>query len=101
MSVEENKAILRRFIEAYNNRNLQIFEELVAPDFIDHTHQQKGREKFKKLFTMAFEGFPDWYAELMIWLVKEKKCGCALKPRVHILAIGLFLRFHYPLQATR
>jgi C-1 hydroxylase len=47
MSVEENKAILRRFIEAYNNRNLQIFEELVAPDFIDHTHQQIGREKFK------------------------------------------------------
>ena len=64
MSMEENKAIMRRFIEAYNNRNLGIFEELVAPDFVDHTHQQQGRDKFKKLFTMAFEGFPDWYEEI-------------------------------------
>jgi C-1 hydroxylase len=64
LSAEENKAILRRFIEAYNNRDLDVFEELVAPDFIDHTHQQQGRDKFKKLFTMAFEGFPDWYEEI-------------------------------------
>jgi len=63
MSVKENKAIMRRFIEAYNDRNLDVFEELVAANFIDHTHQQHAREKFKKLFTMAFEGFPDWYKE--------------------------------------
>ena len=64
MSVEENKPIYRRFIEAYNNRNLGIFEELVAPDFVDRTHRQQGRAEFKKLFTMAFEGFPDWYEEI-------------------------------------
>jgi C-1 hydroxylase len=44
MSVlEENKAIIRRFISAYNERNLAVFEELVAADYVDHTHQQKGR----------------------------------------------------------
>jgi len=30
MSLEENKAIVRRFIEAYNKRNLDLFDDLVA-----------------------------------------------------------------------
>ncbi len=61
MSSEENKAIVRRFMEAYNKRNLDIFDELVAADYFDHIFEQQGREKLKQLFTMAFEAFPDWY----------------------------------------
>ncbi len=61
MSLEENKAIVRRFIEAYNNRNLDLFDDLVAPDYVDHTHQQQGRESFKRLFKLAFNAFPDWH----------------------------------------
>lgn len=61
LSVEENKAVIRKFIDAYNNRNLNVFEELVSPDYVDRTHQQQGRDKFKQLFTLAFEGFPDWH----------------------------------------
>ena len=79
MSVEENKAIMRRFIEAYNNRNLDVFDELVAPDFVDHTHQQQGREKFKKLFTMAFEGFPDWYEEIEDMVAEGEKVWVRVK----------------------
>ncbi|MEJ2294709.1 MAG: hypothetical protein P8Y23_08055 [Candidatus Lokiarchaeota archaeon] len=40
---ETNKAIIRKFIEAYNSRNLDIFEELVVPDYMDHTHQTQER----------------------------------------------------------
>jgi steroid delta-isomerase-like uncharacterized protein len=64
MSAEENKAVVRKFIEAYNNRNLDIFEELVAPDYVDHTHHIQGREDFKQLFTAAFKGFPDWHENI-------------------------------------
>jgi predicted ester cyclase len=64
MSSEENKALVRRFIDAYNARNLEVFDELVAPDYIDHTHQQKGLESFRQLFQIAFEGFPDWYEHI-------------------------------------
>jgi predicted ester cyclase len=64
VTFSDNKAVIRRFIEAYNNRNLQVFDELVAPDYVDHTHQQKGREEFKRLFTLAFEGFPDWHESI-------------------------------------
>ena len=76
MSSEENKVIVRRFMEAYNNRSMDIFEELVASDYYDHIFQQKGRDNLKQLFTMAFEGFPDWYENIeniiaeddMVWV---------------------------------
>jgi C-1 hydroxylase len=77
--MKENKAIMRRFIEAYNNRNLEIFEELVVPNFVDHTHQQQGRDKFKKLFTMAFEGFPDWHEEIEDMIAEGEKVWVRVK----------------------
>ena len=61
MSLEENKAIVRRFIEAYNKRNLDSLDEFIAPDYVDHTHQQQGLENLKQLFNMGFKGFPDWH----------------------------------------
>ncbi len=79
LTIEENKATLRRFIEAYNNRNLEIFEELVEPDFIDRTHRQKGREPFKKLFTLAFAGFPDWHEEIEDMVAEGEKVWVKVK----------------------
>jgi len=58
MSLEENKAIVRKFIEAYNNRNLDAFDDLLAPDYVDHT-SQVGPEGLKQLMNMAFKAFPD------------------------------------------
>jgi len=64
MSLEENKALVRRFIEAYNTRNLDLFDDLVAPDYVDHTHRQHGLESFKRLFQLAFKAFPDWHEHI-------------------------------------
>lgn len=64
MSLEENKAIVQRFVEAYNNRSLDLFDDLVAPDYIDHAHQQQGLESFKRLFKLAFKAFPDWHENI-------------------------------------
>jgi C-1 hydroxylase len=61
MLTEENKAVVRRFIEAYNNRDLELFGELVAPDYVDHTHDLQGRKEFTQLFARAFVAFPDWH----------------------------------------
>jgi C-1 hydroxylase len=58
--LEENKAIVRKFIEAYNKRNLDLFDEFMAPDYFDHSHQA-GPEIAKQLFNMGFNAFPDWH----------------------------------------
>jgi len=58
MSLEENKAIVRRFVEAYNRRNLDLFDDLLAPDYVDHT-SKVGVEGLKQLMNMAFKAFPD------------------------------------------
>ena len=34
--VETNKAIINRYFEAYNTKNEAIFDEIIAPDYIDH-----------------------------------------------------------------
>ncbi len=34
--VENNKAIINRYFEAYNTKNGTIFDEIIAPDYIDH-----------------------------------------------------------------
>ncbi|MCP8304029.1 MAG: ester cyclase [archaeon] len=60
MSLEENKAIVRRMIEAYNKHNLDWFDEFIAPDYFDHTNKV-DREGLKQLFNMGFKGFPDWH----------------------------------------
>jgi len=58
MSMEENKAIVRRFVEAYNRRNLDLFDDLLAPDYVDHA-SKVGVEGLKQLMNMAFKAFPD------------------------------------------
>jgi serine phosphatase RsbU (regulator of sigma subunit) len=47
VSVEENKALVRRFVEAFASGDLQTLDELLAPDYVDHGLQpdeEPGRE---------------------------------------------------------
>ena len=60
MSLEENKAVVREFIEAYNKHDLSSIEDFVASDYFDHTNQV-DRDGLKQLFEMAFKAFPDWH----------------------------------------
>ena len=60
MSLEENKTIVRRMIDAYNQHNLDWFDEFIAPDYFDHSNQV-GAEGVKQLLIMGFTGFPDWH----------------------------------------
>jgi C-1 hydroxylase len=60
MSLEENKAIVRKFIEAYNNQDYDLLEKLLAPDYIDHTNHV-DREGLKQLIKVAFNAFPNYH----------------------------------------
>src|SRR3712207_3128967 len=53
MSVEENKALVRRFLEAHAKGDLDALEEMLAPGFVDHNlipGQQPGREGYLRAF---------------------------------------------------
>ena len=69
--MEENKAIVRSFIEAYNNRSLD-FLDFVAPDYIDH-EKNIGRDGLKQLFAMGLTAFPDWHESIEDIIAEEDK----------------------------
>jgi steroid delta-isomerase-like uncharacterized protein len=61
MSPDENKTIVRRYLEtAWNKKDSTIVDELVAPDFVQHAaNVPPGREGVKKFFQMVYSGIPD------------------------------------------
>ena len=34
--IEKNKAVVKRYFEAYNNKDEAVFDEIISPDYIDH-----------------------------------------------------------------
>ena len=44
MSVEENMALARRFMEARVKRDLDAVDEMLAPDFVNHNKLVPGQE---------------------------------------------------------
>jgi steroid delta-isomerase-like uncharacterized protein len=68
MSTEENKAIIRRFVEEVQNRhNIGALEKLFSPDFSDHSGISSlppTLDGAKQFFTMLFTAFPDIHATI-------------------------------------
>ena len=59
MSTEQNKAVVRRFIEStLENQDAALVDELFAPDYVNHM-MPGGREGFKKFLPMLGSAFPD------------------------------------------
>ena len=60
---QENRAILRRFVdEGFNQGNLDLFDQLVAPDFVNHSAPPgvpPTREGWKQMAGMFLAAFPD------------------------------------------
>ncbi|MBP2831019.1 ester cyclase [Aquimarina sp. U1-2] len=64
-----NKAILKKLIdEAFNSRNLDVLEEVLHPDFINHQEvfpleAKKGPAVFRELYSVFFSIFSDVKAD--------------------------------------
>lgn len=62
MSTEENKTLVRRYVEAIHGGNIGEGEELLAPDFAFHVSGTPGPldgEAFGQLFAGFLSAFPD------------------------------------------
>ena len=59
-SIEENKALIRRFFNAIESGNFQVLDEIVAEDYDDHlAGQTPGRETVKTYFAGLRSAFSD------------------------------------------
>jgi len=66
MSTEQNKAVVRRFIEAsLNTMDSDLVDELFAPDYVNHM-VPGGREGFKQFFAMIRSAYPGLKMEYKI-----------------------------------
>ena len=65
MSIEENKALVRRLIEeVWNQGHLAVFDELYAPDFIFHDSglpHVRTREEDKQWIAGILKAFTDFH----------------------------------------
>jgi predicted ester cyclase len=68
MSTEDNKALIRRWVEeVVNHKNLDAIDELFAPDFTDYTNPPDwtpGREGHRQIITVFHTAFPDFHYAL-------------------------------------
>jgi steroid delta-isomerase-like uncharacterized protein len=63
-TTEPNKAIIRQFFEAWNSRQPEAFDELVAPDVVRHCQATPGLDVYsldqlKEFLRLDTEVFPD------------------------------------------
>ena len=59
-SLEENKALVRRFFAAVESGDFRVFDEIVTQDYNDHlAGQGRGRETLKQYFAGLHSAFAD------------------------------------------
>ena len=62
MSIEENKDLVRRFMEeVWKRMNAEAVDRFVAPDMIDHSGRGSGREAVQQTVRLFAAAFPDWH----------------------------------------
>jgi predicted SnoaL-like aldol condensation-catalyzing enzyme len=63
MGAEENKAVVRRNLEeVFNQRNVDVAEELFSPEYVVHPSlpaSPSGPERIKRIYASMQEAFPD------------------------------------------
>jgi len=67
MSIEDNKALIRRLVEELQCRHdLSAIDRYIAPTFVDHAGDPTtpSRDGAKMFFKAFFEGVPDLRAEI-------------------------------------
>lgn len=81
----ENEALARRFYdEIVNGRNLDLIDELVSPDFVEHEEfpgLPEGRDGVKAFFGMMLQAFPDLRFEVEEVIATEDTAAARLRMR--------------------
>ena len=58
---EQNKTVVRRYMEALNEKDLAVLDEIFSPDYANHSPRigVTGKETTLRDFEQTFKAFPD------------------------------------------
>ncbi len=76
MSTEENKAIVRRRNEAFNQRNLDVFDEIIAADCpwdAGNPESPTGPKAFRQMAEANIAVFPDLHIDIVDMVAEGDK----------------------------
>ncbi len=75
MSLEENKAVVRRLYEAVNRREWDSLDELFAPGYVHHSApgHDMTLEELRQFMVGTVSAFPDLQANLDELIAEEEK----------------------------
>src|SRR4029077_6865215 len=92
-SSDAAKAVVRRNTEEVQSLgNFEVFEELFADDFVDHTPQPNttpDKKGVRDLYHRLRAAFPDFHADIH-WQAADGEMGTTYKPD-HVTHLGMFL----------
>ena len=104
MSVERNRAVVRRLFEVWNTGSLDAIEELYAADYVadnrPYAPLRYGHDAIRGMVRHAHETFPDYHEELEELIAEGEKVmvrltitGTQLGPRGPLPPTGKPVRF--------
>lgn len=74
---EQNKALVRRVVEeAWNRGNLEVIDEIFAPDYMEHIlrpGQEPGIEGYKSRVSTMRAAFPDLVSEVKDLIAEDDR----------------------------
>ena len=89
---EKNKTLARRFYdEILNGRKMDVADEILSSEYVDHSAAAPGRENFKTYFAMITNVFPDIKVTVEDLLVDDDKA--AVRLTIHGTQLGSFRGF--------
>jgi steroid delta-isomerase-like uncharacterized protein len=84
MGAEDNKAVVRRWIELWNTHDVAAVDEMVSSDYVRHdpnAPEVRGPEAQKQLLTMFFTAFPDLHLTIEDLIAEGDKVVARLTAR--------------------
>jgi len=79
---EQNKILATRFYEEIlNGRRMDVADEILSPEYVDHSAAAPGLENFKKYLTMITSVFPDIKVTIEDLFADEDKVAVRLTIR--------------------
>lgn len=64
MGIEENKAVVRRWVEVTNEQRLDLLDDLFTADTYDNVGRRSGVDWWKEVFGFLYATLPDWHWDL-------------------------------------